>query len=232
MAALTPDRFSALQAAVENQKKTPYQKKIPPNRSGRNRLSFLVGRDSDSPDQYINFWINPSQCGWKVGTRTTIEKVAGGAIHHEWPTVGLGTQESNILLDHPIVSFTFQSGAIAPGAHDTLDATNPSQSPEQFIPEGLGNFYDFLNILNKSNISAGGQPNYVNILYSSNIFPNLWLQGFFTEEGVNWDDSADNPNQINGWGASFMVFNSFPDLGSTEALRSVFDTFGFQAWSL
>lgn len=228
MGALEGDRIQAILEQAQQRQKSSYEKRLTPNRYG-NKIPFLIGRDSDAPENYKSFWINPSQCGWKVGTRTTIEKVAGGAIHHEWPSVGLGAQESEFLLDHPIVSFTFQSGAIALGAHDVIDSTKPSQIPENRVPEGLGNFYDFIEILNKSNLSAGGLPNYVNIFYTSNIFPNLWLQGFFTEEGVNWDDSADSPNQITNWGASFMVFSSTPNFGSGN-LRSAFETYGFQAW--
>jgi len=190
------------------------------------RLPFLIGRDSEkNPENYLTFWVNPSQCSWKVGLRSTIEKVAGGAIHHEWPTVGIGTQHADALIDHPILSFTFQSGAVSPGAHEEISYS--SQSSKREVPEGLGNFYDFLGILGQSNLLPGGRPNYVNILYTSNIFPSIWLQGFFTEEGVNWDDSADNPNQVGNWGASFMVFNSQPSLSTADSLRQVFKQFGF-----
>lgn len=196
------------------------------------RIPFLIGRESSNPLDYIAFWINPSQCSWKVGLRSTIEKVAGGAIHHEWPTVGIGSQEADSLLDNPILSFTFQSGAIYPGAHTEIgpegDKFNLLSALE--LPVGLGNFYDFLGILGQSNLLPGGKPNYVNILYTSNLFPALWLQGFFTEEGVNWDDSADNPNQVGNWGASFMVFNSHPALSTTNELKTLFTTFGFQSF--
>lgn len=196
------------------------------------RLPFLIGRDSEkNPENYLTFWVNPSQCGWKVGLRSTIEKVAGGAIHHEWPTVGIGTQHPDSLIDHPILSFAFQSGAIYPGAHEELSDFNANRPPKQTVPEGLGNFYDFLGILGQSNLLPGGKPNYVNILYTSNIFPSIWLQGFFTEEGVNWDDSADNPNQVSNWGASFMVFNSQPSLSTAGELRGHFDTYGFQSFN-
>jgi hypothetical protein len=195
------------------------------------RLPFLIGRESSKDiKNYLYFYVNPSQCSWKVGLRSTIEKVAGGAIHHEWPTSGIGIQSPDVLIDHPIISFSFQSGAIYPGAHEELTEANANQPPIRQVPEGLGNFYDFLDILGQSNLMAGGKPNYVNIAYTSNIFPSIWLQGFFTEEGVNWDDSADNPNQVGNWGASFMVFNSTPSLHSAEEMKNHFQSYGFNSF--
>jgi hypothetical protein len=80
-------------------------------------------------------------------------------------------------------------------------------------------------LLDQPDMTTTGAPNFINILYASPVFGRrgLWLQGFFTEEGVSWTDSADNPNTITSWGASFMVFNSQPSLAQ---LQSSFELIG------
>jgi hypothetical protein len=148
-----------------------------------------------------------------MGTRTTIEKISGGVIHHEWPQTGMNGSNSSFYgsrYDQPMLSFTFQSGIITAGGYDDILSGTESST----VPSGLGNFFDFLELLDRPDVTDTGAPNYINIIYSSPIFGQrgIWLQGFFTEDGVSWTDSADNPNQINSWGATFMVFNTQPSL--------------------
>lgn len=164
---------------------------------------------------YMQWWVNPSECQWKMGTRTTIEKISGGCVHHEWPQTGMFGGNSSFKgsrFDQPMLSFSFQSGIITPGGyHDIMEGGDPSTQP----PPGLGNFFDFLYVLDQPDVTPDGAPNYINIVYVTPIFGQrgIWLQGFFTEDGVTWTDSAENPNQITSWGASFMVFNSQPSFG-------------------
>ena len=175
---------------------------------------FLMFREGTS-SQILEFWVNPSECQWRVGTRTTIEKIQGGAVHHEWPQTGVGSQPGGILLDQPVLSLSFQSGSLLP------EATNETSGTRKIIPPGIGNFYDFLSILNQPNILQG-KPNYVNIAYYSSIMPEILLQGHFTEEGISWTDTADSPGQIMSWGASFMVFKSDPPLYDKKRMMDVF----------
>ncbi len=175
-----------------------------------------------SGNYYLSFWVNPSECQWKIGTRTTIEKLANGVVHHEWPQKRVLSNASfdNSVLDQPTLSLTFQSGLITNGGYaDILTDTKE-------IPAGLGNFFDFLNLLDEPEVTSTGAPNYINIFYVSPLFGprGLWLNGFFTAEGVSWTDSAaDNPNQVNAWGASFVVFNSSTKFSE---LKSNFQTLG------
>lgn len=186
------------------------------------RVDNLPFKSSGSP--YLQWWVNPSECQWKVSTRTTIEKISGGIIHHEWPLTGMGTNPSltGSRFDQPMLSFTFQSGIITPGGYnDIMSGSDATNDP----PPGLGNFFDFLELLDRPDMLDSGEPNYVNLIYVTPIFGGrgIWLQGYFTEEGVSWTDSAENPNQISSWGATLMVFNSQPSLGT---LRQNFELIG------
>lgn len=181
-------------------------------------LRWTMGRADNvnignSGRPFLQWWVNPSECQWKMGTRTTIEKISGGVIHHEWPQTGMNGSNSSFYgsrYDQPMLSFTFQSGIITAGGYDDILSGTESST----VPSGLGNFFDFLELLDRPDVTDTGAPNYINIIYSSPIFGQrgIWLQGFFTEDGVSWTDSADNPNQINSWGATFMVFNTQPSL--------------------
>ena len=174
-------------------------------------------------DNAVAFLVNPSECSWTVGTRTSIEKISGGAVHHEWPQTGVGAQEGGSRLDQPIINFSFQSGIITHRLSGGKLKSYTDESSDEFSADGsfaigLNNFYDFLSLLDQPNLTPDGLPNYVNINYHSAIFANICLQGFFTEAGVAWTDSGENPHMVNSWGASFMVFKSVPGLTDKSAL--------------
>lgn len=185
-------------------------------KSAGQRVAFRM-TTTDKPAGAIYFWVNPAQCQWRVATRTHIEKIQGGVVHHEFASMGIGHQVPQVI-DQPVINFSFQSGLISPNG--TNDGNN-FDDIEDSVPQGLGNFYDFVELLNQPNVTSGGFPNYVLIDYVSLMFPSLHLEGFFTEEGVQWDDSSDNPNHIGNWGASFMVFASQPDITQSEDLKNI-----------
>lgn len=191
------------------------------------RTPFNLTTVAGNPN--FNLWINPMECSWRIPLRTTIEQIQGGAVHHEWKATGIGGQNAQ-KLDQAIINFTFQSGNIAPyswadvndvGSQNISDG---SYSGEPSIPAGLGNFYDFLALLNQPNITSNGQPNYVQISYYSLMMPSILLSGFFTQEGVQWTDNADNPNGISNWGASFVVFTSQPALFENGTLSTKYSS--------
>ena len=178
------------------------------------RLSTTQG------DISFEFWINPSECSWRLPLRTTIEQIQGGAVHHEWDATGINNQTPQ-KFDQAILNFTFQAGNVAP--RSWMDVTQVfGEQAQPVIPNGLANFYDFLALLNAPNITSDGRPNYVIIQYSSLMMPSIMLEGFFTQEGVQWTDNADNPNSISSWGASFVVFRSRPELFQNQMLRDVY----------
>lgn len=201
-------------------------------------LRWTMGRDFYGVDEkglartnlsngkpFMQWWVNPSECQWKMATRTTIEKISGGIVHHEWPQTGMNGSNGSFAgsrYDQPMLSLSFQTGIIVPGGYNDILSGNENPTTP---PDGLGNFFDFLELLDQPDVTKSGAPNYINIIYASPIFGQrgIWLQGFFTEEGVSWTDTAENPNQITSWGASFMVFNSQPRL---NMLLSNFEMIG------
>ncbi len=99
------------------------------------------------------------------------------------------------------------------------------------VPEGLNNFYEFLQLVDEQKIlntpGQEGDINFVYIVYNSRIFPNLTLSGLFTPDGVSWTDTADDPNNINSWTANFTVYDSFPRLNDLTGLVKFFKASGF-----
>lgn len=197
-------------------------------KAGQARNVFMIYTLSSQANP-IYFWVNPSETQWRIATRTSIEQINGGAVHHEWRSIGIGTQQGQ-KLDQPVINFSFQSGLIMPNASE--DSGDIYLQGKRRMPQGIGNFYDFLELLNTPNtIGTGGSPNYVVINYSSPLFPFIQLEGFFTAEGVQWTESAENPGSVQSWGASFVVFRSDPPLfnGGSLHQRYLQYTFGEEA---
>ena len=150
----------------------------------------------DQNDGFLQFWVNPSECTWQQGLRSAFAKTMGGIVHHEIDEINVSR------LDLPVLSISFQAGLITPG-----------EAPH--LTQGLANFYDFLDLVDRPNIQNGeDSPNYVNIFYVSPTFSRkgIWLQGFFDESGVSWSDTSATSQTITGWTANFMVFKSNPPL--------------------
>lgn len=189
-------------------------------------------------DTGIWFWVNPSECSWRTPLRTSIDQVQGGAMHYEWGQIGSPYEQSQYYkFDQTTIAFTFQSGNIIPnsdvdiatakdhglGQHNAFN--RPSDDApflNKRVPAGLGNFYDFLELLNEPNILANGSPNFVVIEYVSMIFPSVTLYGFFSQEGVSWSDSADNPLGVASWAANFIVCYSYPALWNKKVFNSLY----------
>lgn len=193
-----------------------------------NTRRWAIGRESSVTESgnaaavFLQFWVNPSECAWKTGLRSAVDKTSGGAVHYEIPQVDLksGRTLSNFTrLDLPVLDISFQSGIITPGGYNHVDNGNIPN----IMPYGLANFYDFINLVDQANITAEGLPNYINIMYVSATQggQGIWLRGFFEEDGISWTDSAENPTTITNWTASFLVCHSNPPLNK---LRRSFQT--------
>lgn len=108
---------------------------------------------------------------------------------------------------------------------------NDPDETEPVVPEGLDNFYRFLELVDEQKIldeeGQEGDVNFVYIIYNSRMFPNLTLAGLFTPAGVSWTDSSDDPNQINSWTAGFTIYDSYPRLNDYNALVKFFKDAGF-----
>jgi len=229
---------------VSKKEYNQYNQSYRGSKAERKPFKIYTERDrgtANTTDKGIWFWVNPSECSWRVPLRTSIEQIQGGAIHHEWWSIGVGSSQPVTKFDQPVINFTFQSGNIIPN-HD-MDVGDTAKFPGQrrdfrgpqgsgftgpppsgdasgrLIPAGLGNFYDFMELLNQPNM-VNGQPNYVIIEYISMMFPSLTLKGFFSQEGVQWSEQADSPLGIQSWGATFVVFESNPSLWNKDGLNA------------
>lgn len=171
---------------------------------------ILLSGSKNSADAFMQFWVNPSECSWQVGMRSSFDKTSGGAVHHEIQQLERFKLANFSRFDLPVLHITFQAGIITPGGYNHIDNGNLSN----LMPHGLNNFYDFLDLIDQPNITSEGLPNYVNIMYVSTTHggKGIWLRGFFAEDGFSFTDSADNPNTINNWSAQFLVCQSNPPL--------------------
>lgn len=103
---------------------------------------------------------------------------------------------------------------------DTYGADRSSVSP------GLVNFYDFLKLVDAPKLTSGptskggGRSNHVIIKYNSNIFPKLTLIGQFDPEGIKFNDSSAEPNQVTSWSATFIVLDSNPRISDNTNVQS------------
>jgi hypothetical protein len=114
------------------------------------------------------------------------------------------------------------------GAEVTRTKKKPDPSEvEATTPEGLYNFYEFLQLVDEQKILDDGSVNYCYIMYNSRIFPNITLAGLFTPEGASWTDSADDPNAVQNWSANFTIYDSYPRLNDLNALDKFFRSAGF-----
>lgn len=177
---------------------------------------WAMGRETaatEGTDGFLQFWVNPSECSWSVGLRSAFDKTHGGAIHHEIQQLDrpAGGELANFTrFDLPSLQISFQAGVVTPGGYNHI---SNGYTPN-IRPHGLGNFYDFINMIDRPNITSEGLPNYINIMYVSATHGErgIWLRGFFDENGISWTDSAENPNTITSWTASFLVCHSNPPL--------------------
>jgi hypothetical protein len=82
---------------------------------------------------------------------------------------------------------------------------------------GVANFYDFMQLVDAPKLTLGTstappRANLVSIQYRSAIFPALTLLGMFDPAGIRFTDTVDN--QINGWSADFVVYDTVPKLST------------------
>lgn len=201
--------------------------------------------------RYIIASVNPSDVQWRLPQRAAAQKTRVGEIVHYWRDRFRGT-----FYDEPQLSINFQSGNIMPirtlpfvsigqrqqivrkaqrladgTLHEQEEVINlPLLGPEDervTVPPGLDNFYEFLQLVDEQKILESGDINYCYIIYNSRIFPNMTLAGLFTPEGASWTDSAGDPNQVNGWSATFTVYDSYPRLNDKSGLVRLFEDAGW-----
>jgi hypothetical protein len=204
------------------------------NRRVDGRSPFVVTCDSFARQgRFIVLWASPSTWQWTLKQRGTVQKTRAGSVVHIWRDRVRPT-----YYDEAEVNMTFQSGNIIPirtlrkrsrGGVETVQESlrGSVANPAGFdsittIPPGLLNFYEFVEMLDEPKILDTGSMNFVSIIASTPMFPQLVLKGFFNPEGVSWSESKDDPNDFE-WSAQFTVTQTFPAINSGRRLRSTFE---------
>jgi len=168
--------------------------------------------------RYILFWSGPSNTQWNFPMRAAQQQTRSGTITHVWRNGSRST-----FFDEPTVSFTFQAGNIMPVriGQEVLQKSNGNVTSQQAVslPPGLLDFYDFFDILNQPKILRDGRPNFVFIAYHSLVYPEIFMRGFFTPEGLSFSEDASNPATLS-WNATFKIRSTEPPFYSAQRLIS------------
>ena len=168
---------------------------------------------------------NPSDVSWSMPQRSVHTKNLLGTVLHVWPD-----QRRNTFYDEFRLTFNLQSGSIMPvflADRPKLENGAPVVRGEYVPAGGLINFYDFMQLVDAPKLTTrttgsngkiiAPRANIVSIQYYSNIFPKLTLLGMFDSSGIRFNDSGNNPNQVNAWSADFVVYDTVPRLSNNKS---------------
>lgn len=182
-----------------------------------NRVPWIMSTTEWLEQDYgIVWWCNPSDISWNIRLRQATSKNANSTVTHNWPNNTRGTH-----FDEFVLNMTLQTGSLMP--YNRNNPYDNYSTGKDVISPGLVNFYDFLKLLDAPKITAGknpGRANHVVIKYNSNIFPKLTLIGQFDPEGIKFNDTSQDPNNVNSWNATFIVYDSNPRLSDNTHLKT------------
>ncbi len=154
----------------------------------------------------------PKDVSWTFPMRVSdVETKAGHARFAQNRSLENGDEA---YFGFPTANFTFQSGNIMP--------IQTFQSEVQ-LAHGLKDFYMFSELLNQPPLIPSGENegahNYTWIFYTSLVYPQITLKGYFSREGISWTDDSGAPSSID-WGASFKVHDMSPNFFNSGELES------------
>ena len=180
--------------------------------------------------RYIPLFVNPSDAQWSMPRRGTVQKTAAGVVRNTWYNRFRGT-----YFDEFTINLTFQTGNIMPSSAyagknfaSYQDRVSAQQQPK--IPPGLGNFYEFLNLLDQPKLLSAYENRRVIIMHTR-VFPVLRLEGFFTEDPVTFSESDRNANMLT-WTATFQVYATYPKITNASQMYQVYREFmSTKAWA-
>lgn len=195
------------------------------SRTGLSRNAFIITSEfykKEGNGRSIVLFCNPSSVSWSIPIRGAIQKTHSGEVYHTWKVKNRKT-----YYDYPTLNFTFQTGNMMPV--QVKDTPGNDQSTV-IVSEGANNFYDFLEFVDQDRLfedRGSMRTNYQQITYYSQTFTGMVLRGFFTPEGITFEDSAEDPFNKT-WSAPFIVYDTSPKFYSASGLRSLFSQIGFQ----
>lgn len=217
--------FGALRSLVENEERVErlYRNRIasfddddgqgrgPYRQKGQSTPLIMTTESFAAQGRYIIFWVGPRSVQWRFPMRAAQQQTRSGTILHTWRNASRST-----FFDEPEVTFTFQAGNIMPvrfeRPRDRVLGGNITA-----LPAGLFDFYEFFDLLNEEKILSDGRPNFVFIAYHSLVYPEIFLRGFFTPDGVSFSEDAQNPAELT-WDATFKVRSTSPPFYNSSQL--------------
>jgi hypothetical protein len=224
-AAFSTDQTNEANAAAKSKSDSAFDQRARYTGHGDNRdAQWSLTTDlwqAQPGGRVINLHAGPSSAAWTIALRASEEPTASGHARFAKArsTSFQGSAQSPTYFDLPKLDLHFQSGNIMPRRGTGFAA----------VAEGLGNFYDFLELLNQPPLipapfATEGNPNYVNIYYHSLLFPNLVLKGYFDPSGISFTNDAQDPAKVE-WSCPFTVYEQSPTLWDSGALKDEATTF-------
>jgi hypothetical protein len=171
-----------------------------------------------SPPRGIVWNANPSDVTWNMAQRSVHTKNLFGTVLHVWPDTKRST-----FFDEFRLTFSLQTGNLMPVFFTEFNKYQPSG--------GIVNFYDFMQLVDAPKLTDENPPrtNLVSIQYSSPLFPKLTLVGMFDSSGIRFTDSSSSPNNVTGWSADFVVYDTMPRMGGHSGQQNSVDL--LKAWA-
>lgn len=177
----------------------------------------------------IEFFVNPLDMNWNFPRRGTAVKTLGGVVRNVWRNRLRQAARGGTYYDEGTVAITFQTGNIMPSAAyqddaelQTLDDIAVAVANPR-VPPGLQDLYDFFELLDTPAL-WGATENRHTIRHHSRAFPNLYMEGFFTEDSFNLSEVATDGNRVQ-WTATFQIYRMSPWIGKSSLLRRSYEQF-------
>ena len=168
--------------------------------------------------RYILFWAGPESVQWQFPIRASQQQTRSGTILHTWRNGSRST-----FFDEPEMNITFQAGNIMPVRLSRGDSDGGTISKTKAevvaLPQGLFDFYEFFELLDEEKILPDGRPNFVFISYHSLVYPDIFLRGFFTPQGVQFSENAQDPANLK-WTSTFKIRSTEPPFYNSAQLVS------------
>lgn len=168
---------------------------------------------------FIKCFCNPTSGNWNFNKRGAFTKTAGGGVHNTWRNRHRGT-----YFDVFPLALEFQAGNIHPSAAHNVDLTDTPRAlaarNNPRVPPGLDNWYRFLALADSRTLDGNG-PNNVILIWHTRVFPNLWVEGFFDDQSISMNETADNGNTAR-WSATLQVVRTVPHLSNYSLMRAAY----------
>lgn len=165
--------------------------------------------------RFISLFVNPSETTWQMPRRETMVKTKAGLVRNVWRN-----RFRRSYYDEFSINITFQAGNIMPGQPYGPFESIETRMAVPSVPNGLGNFYDFLEMLDQTAL-IGAEENRHIIYYRSRIFPQMYMEGYFSPEPLSFTDSSVNGNTVQ-WTQTFNVYRTSPRINNADDMNRVY----------